>query len=336
MYAMHSATGCASALAALDWLGRVMWHEMRAGQRVGLSLNEESITDYALMRFAYCSPRVLIAKHSKAVESRSGADWEWWLEERSGFWRGYRIQAKRSDNNGAFGYRSLTGARAKGRRQAIRLIRNARVGRWPVTPLYAFYNAWSAVYSPWPSFACPRLSTDPALAGWTALDARVVLASLGPTLSICPAVEASICTLAHPIGCQLSLGHVKRCLDPADSAHAKMLEVLRDQLELDSWLRREVRDACQRENRRSAVPSAGTISEADRVTEYVLRYLDEAETSATETFSNPPPYVGQIIDRTRAEDRFRARVLGVSGTQAMVDNEDLPRGVAGVVVIRSD
>jgi hypothetical protein len=115
------------------------WDDLRDSDRLGLSLSEESITDFLLLHLARkYRNEIVIEKYSKAEEGyTTGADWEWWFGARAA-WVGIRVQAKKLSemhyaNLGHF-------VRGTKRKQYNLLIKSAtRDGLYPV---YCFYNYW--------------------------------------------------------------------------------------------------------------------------------------------------------------------------------------------------
>src|SRR5689334_17033203 len=120
-------------------LARQTWKNLHDSEQLGISLSEESITDFLLLQFARAHPReVTINKFSKADEGHTtGADWEWWFGVPSA-WFGMRVQAKKLDY---MKYAGLlhTVSRTK-RKQVNLLIRSAKNSG--LCPFYCFYNYW--------------------------------------------------------------------------------------------------------------------------------------------------------------------------------------------------
>jgi hypothetical protein len=115
--------------------------DLKYSNDIGLTLYEESITDYLLLDLVRNHPKqVKVFKFSKWVEGqKSGADWEWWLGGKSG-WFPMRVQAKRLDSF----RKQFTGLkktiRSSGIRQVDLLIQDAN--RYNITPVYLFYGYW--------------------------------------------------------------------------------------------------------------------------------------------------------------------------------------------------
>jgi hypothetical protein len=113
------------------------WSDIRWAHESNISLGEESITDYHLLRIQQAhSDVVRTHKFSHFRECRmSGADWEWWFVNESGRGLGVRIQAKKIDY--ATGRFPRLGHSCWGTRQVDRLI-NSSVAD-DVMPLYCLY-----------------------------------------------------------------------------------------------------------------------------------------------------------------------------------------------------
>ena len=79
---------------AFQYLSKSTWSLLRRGRKQGVQINEETITNILMLRLQEtASPHLRIKSFSKKQESRTGADWEWWLGT-SGNWVGFRLQAK--------------------------------------------------------------------------------------------------------------------------------------------------------------------------------------------------------------------------------------------------
>jgi hypothetical protein len=110
--------------------GRI-WNHMAAAEAHGLFLNEETITETALLNFALqlASSGIVASPYSKPKETVNGADWEWWFTKGKKA-VGFRVQAKRIYPSGS--YQALTPQGS----QLAKLI--AKAG--DCYPLIAFYN----------------------------------------------------------------------------------------------------------------------------------------------------------------------------------------------------
>jgi hypothetical protein len=128
-----------SARIAAEWrkmfrreAGRI-WREQGRAERHGLVLNEETITETALVQISDKVDRQHLRVHAynKRTERKTGADWEWVIYRGGQFVR-FRIQAKRLFADGT--YRSLNPRGA----QTRTLIAQAK--RWQAIPAFVFYN----------------------------------------------------------------------------------------------------------------------------------------------------------------------------------------------------
>jgi Family of unknown function (DUF6615) len=121
------------------------WSNLLTAHHSGLSLGEESITDFNLLEIASAHHReVRTYKWTKFREGRySGADWEWWFGSATG-WLGVRIQAKCLDLTvSSFPRLSHTSYK---KRQVDRLIESS--AKDSVVPLYCFYLATAGPEKP--------------------------------------------------------------------------------------------------------------------------------------------------------------------------------------------
>lgn len=126
-----------------DFVGRAVntWQSLRTSVQTGISLSEESITDFNLIELQCRHPsEIRTQKFSKHRESLVGADWEWWLGSK-GFWLGLRVQAKKLDPS-ALTYPELDKQNENGM-QIDLLIQNALTNTPKFIPLYVFYNYWN-------------------------------------------------------------------------------------------------------------------------------------------------------------------------------------------------
>ena len=79
---------------AFQYLSKSTWSLLRRGRKQGVQINEETITNILMLRLQETnSPHLRIKSYSKKQESRTGADWEWWLGTPV-TWVGFRLQAK--------------------------------------------------------------------------------------------------------------------------------------------------------------------------------------------------------------------------------------------------
>lgn len=111
------------------------WNWIKSGNISGITLSEESLTDFNLLELTLRHPNnIKTQKFTKNQESKTGADWEWWIYE-SNHWIGLRIQAKKLYSNSSL-YESLNESET----QIEKLIKRASTNSIPLIPLYVFYN----------------------------------------------------------------------------------------------------------------------------------------------------------------------------------------------------
>ena len=104
-----------------------------------MHLGEEGLTDRNLLELRVRhSDQVYIHKFTRAAESRTGADWEWWLMAHNGHCLGFRIQAKVLDT-ATDCYRYLH-HRHGDRYQVDALIKRALTGTYRTIPLVCLYS----------------------------------------------------------------------------------------------------------------------------------------------------------------------------------------------------
>jgi hypothetical protein len=135
------------------------WTQIEAGERIGVRVGEESITDLLLLdlatRFPYPTKVVKWNRHQEA--RRTGADWDWWFVDsklRTGV--GLRIQAKRIDYfNQRFS--GFDAANPYGPQREMLRLSGEREGLHPVYCLYLASPSPPVVPS-----LCPTPSTGNA------------------------------------------------------------------------------------------------------------------------------------------------------------------------------
>jgi hypothetical protein len=182
---------------ALRQLETITWSELKAGYDCRQRLDEESLTSYHLMRLATAVPAIVLEKHYRGREARTGADWEWWVGS-PGAYIGLRVQAKIL-NAASLEYASLYSSRKNALVQVDKLIDGATNAPQPLFPVYAFYNYWwsSGLYPA--RWTCPRPTTDSTSAGWTlasAYDVRDHLASWRPSKKL-----YDLSRFMYPVSC---------------------------------------------------------------------------------------------------------------------------------------
>lgn len=162
--------------AALDQLGRITWREIEAGVACRQLLDEESITNYNLMRLATAVPSVYVEKHTKRREWKTGADWEWWIG-RPGSFLGFRFQAK-IINTEKGEYSSLFHGKSHALKQVDKLILSSESSIPRTYPVFCFYNYFDISLTPPKAIPCNLMSSGHDLVGWTTISAYVLRALL--------------------------------------------------------------------------------------------------------------------------------------------------------------
>jgi len=149
------------------------------------------------MRLATAVPAIVLEKHHRGREARTGADWEWWVGS-PGAYVGFRVQAKIL-NAASLEYGALYATRKSALVQVDKLIDNAAKSPRPLFPVYAFYNYWlpSGMYTP--RWTCPRPAADPTTAGWTLASAHDIRDHLASWR--CSKKLYDISTVMYPISC---------------------------------------------------------------------------------------------------------------------------------------
>jgi hypothetical protein len=118
---------------------RWTWRQLSFARKASLPLSEESLTDWNLLQIARAHPaQIRIEAFNKRVEGREGADWEWWLCSGKTF-IGFRMQAKRLDNDGL--HYAHIHYRSGAQPQVDLLCQRARARG--CIPLYVLYNFWN-------------------------------------------------------------------------------------------------------------------------------------------------------------------------------------------------
>lgn len=143
--------------------GRI-WRDKARAERLGLFLNEETITETLLLHLAteFQGNGFWVRPFTKARETRNGADWEFWFVQGHKS-VGLRVQAKRLFPSGK--YQSLI----PGGQQADKLIRKSG----NCYPVFAFYNDSRAYFTSLPDCLCGDYYA-PSYRGCTLAPADVV------------------------------------------------------------------------------------------------------------------------------------------------------------------
>lgn len=119
------------------------WNLLRKARVSRLQLGEETITDINLLEIQYKHPHeVILYKFTKPQESRTGADWEWWLTGPSGLWLGLRIQAKVLSLETVDFPHMYYRSKSSSKDQTELLIEGALNNTPPRIPLYCLYVNW--------------------------------------------------------------------------------------------------------------------------------------------------------------------------------------------------
>jgi hypothetical protein len=146
---------------------------LRKGERAGVRLAEETITNLVLVNLSlHRSSGFDIRGYSKADEARLGADWEMWLVGYTGRLLGFRVQAK-VYNPATASFDHLHYRKdASSPYQCDTLIAKAH-SSWPVrVPLYALYSrAPHFALARWP---CGSFSQRQELLSCAIVHARTV------------------------------------------------------------------------------------------------------------------------------------------------------------------
>ena len=117
------------------------WNRIRYGETTGIRIYEDTITDLNLLELQATHPHEIVTRKSpRWMESKIGADWEWWLHS-SGVWIGLRVQAKKIDGRN-LRYRWLD-SRSRHGRQVDLLIDRSLNNTPPMIPIYILYNYWN-------------------------------------------------------------------------------------------------------------------------------------------------------------------------------------------------
>lgn len=111
------------------------WNWLKSAKEIGLTLSEESITDFNLLELNLRHlEHIRTQKFTTIEEADTGADWEWWINFDDN-WIGLRIQAKKLDSH-SLKYKALHQKKS----QIDDLINQALSSSPPLIPLYVFYN----------------------------------------------------------------------------------------------------------------------------------------------------------------------------------------------------
>src|SRR5690349_11485911 len=75
------------------------WNRLKAANALGVSPNEEALTDVNLLDiYLQSSSEIILWKCPKREEARIGIDWEWFIGNDTEGWYRYAVQAKKLSN----------------------------------------------------------------------------------------------------------------------------------------------------------------------------------------------------------------------------------------------
>lgn len=135
------------------------WDLIAASRTSNYQLKEETITDLNILELKkQLAKQVITVPFNKIEEGKNGADWEWWFQDKSGFWIGVRVQAKIIDiatNN--FEHLHYKGKKKK-KFQSEEIIRQALRSKPPRIPVYTLYSHWddNIVSAKWTCGSFPK------------------------------------------------------------------------------------------------------------------------------------------------------------------------------------
>jgi hypothetical protein len=145
-----------------------IWNRLKEAQSVGLTIGEESITDFFLLELKKSEKKgnYQINSFNKKEEGINGADWEIWLTGSSKQWLCLRVQAKILSPKNE--YEQL---HYKNGFQTAKLIEDAAKNN--AVPLYCLYSYWDKnKFSA--SSTCLAASSNIKLFGASVLSATLV------------------------------------------------------------------------------------------------------------------------------------------------------------------
>ncbi|MCU6793306.1 hypothetical protein OB236_14410 [Paenibacillus sp. WQ 127069] len=127
-------------------------HFMKTAYDLGISVQEETITENILIWLKYLIDKKLVRNtyikyYDKGAEFRQGVDFEWWLKSAStGKWISLRVQAKKMHPDEKYRLKHIY----KGSKewQVDRLINKSKKGLKKI-PLYCFYNQHDTSFNSW-------------------------------------------------------------------------------------------------------------------------------------------------------------------------------------------
>jgi hypothetical protein len=129
-------------IADMNSLSADTWMRTDVGDQLNLKFREDSLTDHNLFELHLRHEELKVYRFDQTEETKSGADWEWWIGTPEHGWLCLKIQAKR-----VYGLRypelnHKAGAGQAARRQYEVLIDECDPRRAEY-PFHVFYNGWS-------------------------------------------------------------------------------------------------------------------------------------------------------------------------------------------------
>ena len=193
-----------------------------SGRLVGLVPWETTFTDVALLSIAVRLPgRVLAQRFGAAREAETGADWQWWFKDDTGY-AGMRVQAKRRDpKDGGLGLRAMAPPPPT-ERQARRLVRAAAADG--LTAFHCFYSYRPPQGAdPASTGPCPHGPLDPDQWGASLLLGRTALRHAEDTARHSRVRNEAIAATAQPWWQAVCPGQVPDAQGPVAAVRAFVL-----------------------------------------------------------------------------------------------------------------
>jgi hypothetical protein len=168
-----------------------------SGRLVGIVPWETTFTDTALLSIAVRLPgRVLAQRFGAAREAQTGADWQWWFKDDTGF-AGMRVQAKRRHpDDGSLGLKAMAPPPPV-ERQARRLVDAAAADG--LTAFYCFYSYRPPQGAdPASTGPCPHGPLDPDQWGASLLLGRTAVRHAEDKSRLSAVLNEAIAAAARP------------------------------------------------------------------------------------------------------------------------------------------
>ncbi|WP_040694342.1 DUF6615 family protein [Nocardia vinacea] len=118
------------------------WRRADVGDQVNLKFREDSLTDHNLFELHLRHQELRVYRFDQTEETKSGADWEWWIGTPERGWLCLKIQAKRVYGLSYPELNHKAGAGSAALRQYEVLIDQCD-SRRAEYPFHVFYNGWS-------------------------------------------------------------------------------------------------------------------------------------------------------------------------------------------------